>query len=567
MLLTYLVPGRSKKPLLRFLTGLTLIAVNPVCAEINLLPRIDSRATDNLSQRPADLPEDETLEASKIRVGSIRIQPENIFATESNLDDTLLFRLGNLLHIPTQENTIREQLLFNEGDLYNARLLQENERLLRSRSYLGNAIIEPVEKTGNLLDLEVRTQDVWSLKPGISFSRSGGENTGGFELEELNLLGSGNYLRLSLISGVDRDTRNIAYRDTNIAGSWWQLGGSYYDNSDGDAAALSLKYPFKSLDAKTSSGVSAKHNDRISSQYDLGEVTTQYRSETSSNSAFYGWSEGLEKGWSTRYRAGFTHEEKLFEATSNTRFPLPQDRELNYPWISIEHRQDAWQTTSNRNQIRKVEDFTLGWRFTGLLGYAHPDFGADQDSLITKLTLRKGLQVGGNKHLQMKLSSNGRYESSQWNDLISGGSVKFFWHQSARRTFYAGAGASVSKNLDTESQLLLGGDNGLRGYPLRYQSGEGRWLVTLEQRFFTDWYPFRLFHVGGAIFADVGRSTGQTEYDSESLGVLRDVGLGLRLGNSRSGLGNVIHLDVAVPLDGTDDIDDVQFLVQTKSSF
>jgi hypothetical protein len=48
---------------------------------------------------------------------------------------------------------------------------------------------------------------------------------------------------------------------------------------------------------------------------------------------------------------------------------------------------------------------------------------------------------------------------------------------------------------------------------------------------------------------------------------LRDVGVGLRLGSARSGLGNVLHIDVAMPLDGGDDIDGVQFLVETKRSF
>jgi hypothetical protein len=54
---------------------------------------------------------------------------------------------------------------------------------------------------------------------------------------------------------------------------------------------------------------------------------------------------------------------------------------------------------------------------------------------------------------------------------------------------------------------------------------------------------------------------------AESLGLLKDVGVGLRFGSSRSSFGNVLHLDVAFPLDGDDDIDSVQLLVTTKGSF
>ena len=66
----------------------------------------------------------------------------------------------------------------------------------------------------------------------------------------------------------------------------------------------------------------------------------------------------------------------------------------------------------------------------------------------------------------------------------------------------------------------------------------------------------------------MGRAWGESPMGpSKNLGLLKDVGLGLRLGTSRSALGNVIHLDVAFPLDGGRSIDDVQFLVQTKRSF
>ena len=116
-------------------------------------------------------------------------------------------------------------------------------------------------------------------------------------------------------------------------------------------------------------------------------------------------------------------------------------------------------------------------------------------------------------------------------------------------------------------QLLLGGDNGLRGYPLRYQAGTARALLTLEQRYYTKWYPFRLFHVGAAAFFDMGRTWGTDVTGLESDGLLKDVGIGLRLGSSRSSFGNVMHIDLAFPLDGGDDIDSVQLLVQTKASF
>jgi hemolysin activation/secretion protein len=133
--------------------------------------------------------------------------------------------------------------------------------------------------------------------------------------------------------------------------------------------------------------------------------------------------------------------------------------------------------------------------------------------------------------------------------------------------FFTTLQASVGHALDLDDPLLLGGDNGLRGYPLRYQGGTARALLTVEQRYFTDWYPFRLFRVGGAAFFDVGRTWGETPYNTPSLGLLRDIGIGLRIGNTRSGLGSVIHVDLAMPLDGDSSIDSVQLNVSTLEKF
>jgi hemolysin activation/secretion protein len=130
-----------------------------------------------------------------------------------------------------------------------------------------------------------------------------------------------------------------------------------------------------------------------------------------------------------------------------------------------------------------------------------------------------------------------------------------------------GLSATAGSNLDVDGQVLLGGDNGLRGYPLRYQAGTGRWLFTAEQRMFTNWFPFQLFNVGGAVFYDMGRVTGRDPLGSAPQGLLKDVGFGLRFGNSRSALGNVLHVDFAFPLDGDSSIRSMQVVVETKRRF
>ena len=67
--------------------------------------------------------------------------------------------------------------------------------------------------------------------------------------------------------------------------------------------------------------------------------------------------------------------------------------------------------------------------------------------------------------------------------------------------------------------------------------------------------------------AGVGATWGRDPLGAPSQGLLRDIGFGLRFGNSRSARGNVLHFDVAVPLDGDRSLRNVQYLIETKKSF
>jgi outer membrane translocation and assembly module TamA len=102
---------------------------------------------------------------------------------------------------------------------------------------------------------------------------------------------------------------------------------------------------------------------------------------------------------------------------------------------------------------------------------------------------------------------------------------------------------------------------------LRYQAGDSATLFTIEQRVFTDWYPFRIFNVGGAVFFDAGRTWGHDPLQGTNHGWLRDVGFGLRIGSSRSGLGRMLHVDLAYPLDGGADISNVQIVIESRTGF
>jgi hemolysin activation/secretion protein len=201
------------------------------------------------------------------------------------------------------------------------------------------------------------------------------------------------------------------------------------------------------------------------------------------------------------------------------------------------------------------------------IGFSGTAFGANQNDLLFTTSAAKGFQLTDLTQLFLAGTVSTRLEDGSIRNLFLDSTATYYWRYRPDMLLFVFLNGTTTHALDPDQQLLIGGDSGLRGYPLRYESGTSRGLLTIEQRFYTDWYPFRLARFGAAIFGDVGRTWGTGVIGNSDPGTLKDVGLGLRFGNTRSGLGNVLHIDLAFPLNGDHNISKVQFLVQTKASY
>src|SRR6187549_3334470 len=186
-----MVVAAHRKSAKTLLLSLGMLCLSTQLAFARLLPSASARTPPPEPPRAAGLLSDSELEQGAARIGYISIDERPLFDVEHHDENTSLTRTANRLHIATREATITDQLLFKSGDPYRASLLEESARILRDTRYLRDALIRPVAFHDGIVDVEVTTQDVWTLNPGISFGRKGGANTGGVEFEELNFLGTG----------------------------------------------------------------------------------------------------------------------------------------------------------------------------------------------------------------------------------------------------------------------------------------------------------------------------------------------------------------------------------------
>jgi hypothetical protein len=520
--------------------------------------------------RPSDVPDDAVLEAAGAVIGTIDIDIRNIFDSGDPRESNGLYHLANKLHVRTKRSTIQSQLLFSSGERYVGRKLAETERTLRLLSYIYDARVTPVRYADGKVDIKVTTKDVWTLSPGISFGRAGGSNDTRFNLQDTNFLGWGKALQISHGSTVDRTSSTIAWTDPNVFGSRWISALILSNSSDGVDRSLQVAHPFYSLDTPWSTKITAVEFNRTVSRYNLGEIVDQFNDNQTSYELSGGISGGLIDGWTKRLTFGMRYDRNDFLPTPVTSLPakeLPPDRTLSYPFVGFEILQDKYKKIGDENQIGRTEDLYFGTQVSGEVGFSNETFGADRNAVMLVLKALQGIELARLQQLFLTGDFSSRIEDGRARNLIADAGAKYYWRWRDNCLLYAGLSGTVTSALDPELQLLLGGDNGLRGFPLRYESGTSRALFTVEQRFFTDWYPFRLARVGAAVFADVGRTWGNGVVGNSDPGLLKDVGFGLRLGNTRSGLGNVLHIDFAFPLNNIAGIQKFQFLVQTMQSF
>ncbi|MFK8014567.1 MAG: BamA/TamA family outer membrane protein [Gammaproteobacteria bacterium] len=518
--------------------------------------------------RPAGLPSDEQLQASGARIGKIVIDRLGIFDTSDPALDRWVFRTANQLHRITRDNVVRSQLLLVPGDLFDPRVLRESERLLRSNQFLFDAAVVPVAYADGLVDIHVTTRDLWSIEPTLSLSRSGGKTQGRFGLEDENFLGTGALLGAQFERDLDRDSVLIYFSDRQIFNRWLSVSGSYADNSDGSRITFSLSQPFFELDARRAWGVAFVDDTRVDSLYRRGIETVDYRHEEEFLDVWGGWSAGLRNGWVQRYRAGLVrHDNRFFDPPDGIRAgPVPRDRKLVYPYLSIDVLQDKFIEASNVEQMARTEDFFLGTRLAASIGYAGTSIGADRSAWLLSGSVQRGFGSAQKRMLLLDSQTSGRIESGKTANGVLSARARYFHRLTPKWLRFVSVRATKGVRLDLDRPLQLGGESGLRGFPARYQSGDSLVVLSAEQRYFTDWYPFQLMRVGGAVFADVGRTFGDNPIGGESAGWLTNVGLGLRLALTRGG-SKVIHVDLAFPVDAPDDVDAVQFNIEAKRSF
>jgi len=165
-------------------------------------------------------------------------------------------KIANALHINTQAFVIRNLLMFKKNDVLDSLVVQESERLLRSRQYIDRTriIVKLVAENSDSVDVIVQVHDNFSL----AFDGELSSSAFGIGLRERNFFGLGHQAQVAYKWSFDNALDNYQYNYTmpNILGTYISVNTTYrwrpVDSSE--VKRFSLNRPFYSPLARWAGG-------------------------------------------------------------------------------------------------------------------------------------------------------------------------------------------------------------------------------------------------------------------------------------------------------------------------
>lgn len=503
----------------------------------------------------------------------ITFKPQTIF-DESEEGIIFLHRWANALHIDTKVITLENEAhFFVEKCIKTPKDLEELERHLRSRKYLRDAKVVSDKSRENIT---ITTWDNWSLMPTISLGRKGGINTYSVGMKERNLLGLGINTEVASYRNTQRSGYKLLFDIPLFQKKNSSLAIRFEDNDDGEQNSVFLNKIFAGFHTKSAYSIGFNEETRNDTIFQNGEEQNIFAHELSYKQASYAWLDFNTDNRLLRYRAGITQDQHTFGSLptvetgveASSPFPAPpKDRDFLYPWLSFEYLEKDFKKLTNIHLITQIEDFNHGWQINSTIGIGD---GRKTNTpwSIWKMDIKKGFNLHDKALLLLDFYLESDVFQHRDSRLLLKLSGEYFYQLTPQWGFYLGNVNISSNNQYADKPITMGGNTGLRGFPLQYQHGENSIKVTSEVRYYPNINLFKLFDLAGVAFIDAGKAFGQTTVNNIEEDWLGSAGVGLRVHSPHSGGKNsIIHLDFAFPQSDNPTIDSFEIRVQAKKAF
>ena len=521
----------------------------------------------------------ETEPEGKI-IGQVHVVNLDVFQPQDGF-----LQVFNSLHVTTEEDVIRREVLLRPGMAWDERRVFETKRNLRDRTFTTLVVAVPVRsRRPGHVDLLVVTRDVWSLRLNSRFDLQ--QDTFrelAFSLSENNFLGRRKRVSLTFDMDLGSVFLGGSFFDSNIRGSRLTLlhtSGVFLARADGavegSASRSVFRLPLWALDRRWGFDVQVQHADqRVRSflgtelrTYDdpatptVEAVPRVYRRRAVAAELTGTWSIpgpiihrfgfGYVLSWSEAERDDPGVIDPATEAAF-ARDVLPRAETRSGLTLRYRLFRPEFRIYRDMNTYDFPEDEQVGPDLRVAVTASPRGLGSTEDTLLFEVDAAWFLDWSDDAYTELNLSASNRLDGQGLVDhLVSGRVITASptWLDALRLVVQV-RGAGLFRE-SANRFLSRGGEEGLRGFPAGQFTGDRSVIVNAELRT----RPLRVaFLAAGAVaFYDGGHAWGirpglPSATTAPRLAWQSDVGLGLRAVVPQTDT-TVWRMDFALPLTG-----------------
>lgn len=463
----------------------------------------------------------------------------------------------NVFHMTTREHIIAREVLLRPGDAWDWEIAEETRRRLADPLFTSFVAVVPVRalREGEVHVLVV-TRDIFSLRLNSEFEYQG--DVFSFlhiEPAENNFLGRRK--RLSAVFEMDLGRYSVgpAYYDSNIRGSRWQLQsfaraliGRDSEDLEGSQSEVTLSHPLWAFSRRWGAALSASHfvgtirrflgrelrpyDDPDTALVEQVPWTYRYRSFNGSGSVTHQRGRAVIQRFSVGHRFSLRRPSVFDEFFVNApvleqsfvRDVLPRSERVSAPFVAYSMFTPRFVTFRDVSTFDLPEDVALGPSLSLSASWAVPALGSEVQFVGLAADVGFTAEIGHRGLLKLAASGDSRVMGR---DLVDQRYVVSAYFASPR-VWGLGrlvVGLVADRLIDNRSirNLELGGDSGLRGYPIGAFQGKAAARGNVELR--TSALKVLFTRLGVALFWDFGHAA--PSFDR--LDIHHDLGAGFRL--------------------------------------
>jgi hypothetical protein len=478
-----------------------------------------------------------------------RIQVTNLDVFGPSVDDTTrstksrLARILNHLNFQTRETTIRQTLLFREGDTIDPFRLADSERILRNLAFIGDARIVVVKIPGSRdsADVRVIVKEAWTLQLSGSLKEG---NRLKVSLADQNLLGLGHQVSVAATldpSATPRLGFNTNYSMQNIHGSFITGKLEYVKMPGKETAGLVLSRELISPVLRYAGGLDLRRTSiAVPDSLPSAADNTSDLIDLWAGRPIYQWRSQKETGRRPiLFLSGRVRHLKFTRRPPVTPSTFYQYHDMDHVLGSLTYIQSWYYRTNLLYNFGRTEDIPYGLLARVTYGLADEEFTR---SPYASATLAAGEKIDGLGYGVGEVRIGGypkggkieqgvvRLRTLYFSNLLQVGGFRF------RQFVKAGYTTGIHRFAD--SSIDFNGDESIRGVVYNGSvTGTRRLQLNLESVAFTPWrargVTFAFFTFADLDFIGSGHRSilAQDCYSG--------LGLGVRLHKASFGIGPV----------------------------